>query len=141
MEIGYIKGSKSLGENHILYDLIDVRDRFNDSSEWWIIIHPSNKYKDMYFVLAENLRFYDTEEEMEQNVALMKYDRCARINMTKPEYIECDIPNWILNEEEKAFLVQILNRRRMWSNIIETWDFEMQTHHELFPIPDYMQLP
>ena len=140
MEIGYIKGSQLLHEDNKIFSIVLTHIPFGTSSEWSIIVHPKNNYSDMYFILLENLR-QGKSQEMYSNIAQMIYDRCARINMQKPEYVECEVLNWVLNENEKKFLVQLLSKPNIWNSIIGSWDWELDTHHDPFPRPDYMQLP
>ena len=97
MNFGYIKGSETLNEDPNIYSMPFSNTPIGNAS-WAIILHPVNSYNGLYFILVKNMRLSDDEEATNTK---MVYDQCARISMSSPTYIECEIPNWRLNNDEK----------------------------------------
>lgn len=87
--------------------------------------------------------------------------KCARISLLEPKYLypkDCDIPVWILSEDEKCKIINIFKSSNptmifkdtantIWELIVQCYNFEIYCNfgNEEFlpknlPMPDYMKL-
>ena len=81
--------------------------------------------------------------------------KCARISLLKPEYIhcsDCELDEWILNDQEKKDLVDVLQTKiylgemTYWQYLTDQYDFQTKFLPNYnpniinLPMPDYMKL-
>lgn len=130
--------SKSLGEHPEAGARI-----YNDFSKYnWIIhIHPSNVLPP-YFKIYKDCLFPGKYSGWSARY-------CTRISMLSPEYIQCNdctMTSWILNEDERNHLCEIVKGR--WQFLLSSYADELEwyigePHPEIMQLkmPDYTKLP
>ena len=97
-----------------------------------IWVYPSNNDDLLYFIV-----FNHNDET--------KATKAARISCYAPEYIECRDDgriSWILNKEEKEWLVSVL-APELWDFLIDRYYYNKDCILDppTIPMPNYMELP
>lgn len=121
---------------------VEARIYNDDEYDWAIHIHPPTERKDiMYFKIYNNNK--------SGTIAQFTSDKCARISMLSPEYIQCSDcskKEWILSKKEKEHLCKIADL--FWKSLLIDYENELnwytgKEHPEILNLqmPDYSKLP
>lgn len=98
------------------------RNKYN----WCIRVNPPIERNDIiYFCIYE-------KDNINERCCPWTADRCARISMISPYYINCSdsgLPNWILSDDQISYLVELLTRDnyRIWNNILYQYKFQLNS--------------
>lgn len=116
------------------------RNKYN----WCIRVNPPIGRNDIiYFCIYE-------KDDINERCCPWTADRCARISMVSPTYINCNdtsLQCWTLSDDQVKYLVELLKRDnyRIWNKILYQYEFQLNAWDEReikldIPIPNYYNL-
>lgn len=116
---------------------------------WRIVLHPPVERNDIMYFKLYNIAG-ECPDDLHPTCGPSS-TKCARISITEAQYIECSDTtknNWILNNDEKEILKQILTPD-VWYSLLFHYQNEISGYDDIYgniditnlPIPDYSKLP